>query len=282
MKLLPSPIRYPGGKSRAVNFLKQFVPEYAEYREPFIGGGSLFVYLKQIYPTRKYWISDAYRELIIFWQVLQRDAKKLSAKILHDKLIASLKELFDDMRNNIYAMNCEFDIARAFFIINKCAFSGLMHSTFSQNASVDNFSEACIKRLALYGDILRDVEITNEDYNVALQRASENVFIFLDPPYSLSIKSNNALYGKNGEQHKSFSHEKFATDVTNCKHRFLITYNNSQEFRTLFNNYKQLEWNLRYAMKPSKNAQSDLIQKMGAELLIWNYAAPFCEQGKLL
>ena len=43
-KGLKTPLRYPGGKSRAVTEMGQYFPnlrDYIEYREPFLGGGSV-------------------------------------------------------------------------------------------------------------------------------------------------------------------------------------------------------------------------------------------------
>ena len=42
MKALKTPLRYPGGKSRAAKYLiSQFPYDIIEYREPFLGGGSV-------------------------------------------------------------------------------------------------------------------------------------------------------------------------------------------------------------------------------------------------
>ncbi|MBX3066987.1 MAG: DNA adenine methylase, partial [Anaerolineae bacterium] len=39
-----SPLRYPGGKSRAMPQILQQIPlNMREYREPFIGGGSVYL-----------------------------------------------------------------------------------------------------------------------------------------------------------------------------------------------------------------------------------------------
>ena len=41
MTSLKTPLRYPGGKSRACTKMAQYFPdfrEYVEYREPFLGG----------------------------------------------------------------------------------------------------------------------------------------------------------------------------------------------------------------------------------------------------
>jgi DNA adenine methylase len=38
--MIKSPLRYPGGKSRAVDLILKIIPDLKEYREPFLGGGS--------------------------------------------------------------------------------------------------------------------------------------------------------------------------------------------------------------------------------------------------
>ena len=45
-KGLKTPLRYPGGKSRAVTKMGIYFPNlrnYTEYREPFLGGGSVAI-----------------------------------------------------------------------------------------------------------------------------------------------------------------------------------------------------------------------------------------------
>jgi len=49
-----SPLRYPGGKSRALKHILPIIPKFDEFREPFLGGGSVFLALKQKYPNKKY------------------------------------------------------------------------------------------------------------------------------------------------------------------------------------------------------------------------------------
>ena len=61
-----TPLRYPGGKSRALSKLFQFVPDlskYTEYREPFLGGGSVALEVTKRYPHLKIWVNDLYEPL---------------------------------------------------------------------------------------------------------------------------------------------------------------------------------------------------------------------------
>ena len=48
--VIKSPLRYPGGKSKALKRILPLIPEYDEFREPMVGGGSVFFALKQKHP----------------------------------------------------------------------------------------------------------------------------------------------------------------------------------------------------------------------------------------
>lgn len=53
-KLIKSPLRYPGGKQRLARTLVYMLPQdIKEYREPFVGGGHVFVLLRQARPDVK-------------------------------------------------------------------------------------------------------------------------------------------------------------------------------------------------------------------------------------
>ena len=74
LKSLKTPLRYPGGKSRAVAKLLQFLPnlnEYKEFREPFLGGGSVSLEITKRYPDIEIWVNDLYEPLVNFWKELQ-------------------------------------------------------------------------------------------------------------------------------------------------------------------------------------------------------------------
>ncbi|MDR2811647.1 MAG: DNA adenine methylase [Endomicrobium sp.] len=76
------------------------------------------------------------------------------------------------------------------------------------------------------------MKITSTDYEKVLATNGDSVFIFFDPPCFSAKKS--ALYGKNGNLHKGFDHERFANVMKNCKHKWLITYDNSDYIKKLF------------------------------------------------
>ena len=80
LKSYKTPLRYPGGKSRALSKLFQFIPDlkdYTEFREPFLGGGSVAIEIGKRYPHIDIWVNDLYEPLYNFWKVLQSDGQKL-------------------------------------------------------------------------------------------------------------------------------------------------------------------------------------------------------------
>ena len=80
MKSHKTPLRYPGGKSRACTKIGQFLPNmytYREFREPFLGGGSVAIYLTKIYPSLSIWVNDLYEPLVNFWKEVQHSGEEL-------------------------------------------------------------------------------------------------------------------------------------------------------------------------------------------------------------
>jgi DNA adenine methylase len=264
--MIKSPLRYPGGKSRAVETIAKLLPDFDEFREPFLGGGSVFVYVKQRFPDKKYWINDLYSELYKFWEMAQKDIEALVAQVYEWKEKYHIgKELYQFLNENHKKFN-DLERAAAFFIYNRITFSGTtLSGGYSEGAFTGRFTESSIQRLNDLRKVINGSTITNYDYEEVVQKEGENVFIFLDPPYYSATKS--ALYGKNGNLHKSFDHVRFAETMKKCPHKWLITYDDSEYIRNLFSFAHIQSWNLTYGMR---NVTENSDQN-GKELFISNY-----------
>jgi DNA adenine methylase len=274
--MIKSPLRYPGGKSRAVELIVSHLPEFDEFREPFLGGGSVFVYLKQKYPKKIFWGNDLYLELFKFWKCTQKDVETLIAKIYEwRKRFTVGKELFQFLNQNINKFN-DLEKATAFFIYNRITFSGTsLSGGFSEEAFQKRFTESSIQRLRPFANVIQNTKITNDDYKKLIQKEGNNVLLFLDPPYYSATKS--ALYGKNGNLHKTFDHEEFANTMRYCQHQWLITYDDNEYIRNLFSFANIIPWNLTYGMR-NVTEKSD---QNGKELFISNYLKSSSQQQNL-
>ena len=275
MKSLKTPLRYPGGKSRACTKLDQFLPdlrEYDEYREPFLGGGSVALHITKKYPHLKVWVNDLYEPLVNFWQVLQKDGVTMRNKLLELKTRcpdpASARVLFQESKQYLDNDNTN-SLWRAvsFYIVNKCSFSGLTESSsFSKQASDNNFSFRGIEKLPEYSKLIAKWHITNLTYEELFDESSErHAFVYLDPPYD--IKDN--LYGKKGAMHKRFDHDTFATDCDLCSMDCLISYNANQLVKDRFKSWQAGEFDLTYTMRSVGEYMRE--QRERKELVLFNY-----------
>ncbi|MBL1211270.1 DNA adenine methylase [Geminocystis sp. GBBB08] len=264
--MIKSPLRYPGGKSKAIKFIAPLIPNFKEYREPFLGGGSVFIYLKQLYPERTYWINDIYENLFYFWQYCQENLEDLIEQIIAWKQkFQERKLLYKYLIENIEYFN-ELEKASAFFIFNRITFSGTTESgSYSQKAFAKRFTDSSVDRVKNLSQILNNTCITNNDYQQVLEAEGKEVFLFLDPPYYSAEKS--ALYGKRGHLHKGFDHEKLASILKQTNHKWLMTYDDSDYIRNLFSWANIQSWNLTYGMR---NINGNVNQN-GEELFIANY-----------
>ena len=273
MKSLKTPLRYPGGKSRACNKLDVYIPDlrdYKEYREPFLGGGSVALHVTKKYPHLKIWVNDLYTPLVNFWKTLQDDGYNLYKRLQELKsrypdpasargLFLEAKEIINDnAQPNLYR-------ATAFYVVNKCSFSGLTESSsFSKQASISNFSMRGIEKLQGYTQLIKDWKITNGRYQELLTDDKE-CFTYLDPPYD--IRDN--LYGRKGSMHNGFDHDGFATICDRFIGPQLISYNSSQLVKERFKDYEVGEFDLTYTMRSVGEYMRE--QKERKELVLFNY-----------
>ena len=274
MKSLKTPLRYPGGKSRACVKLDQYIPDlrdYEKYHEPFLGGGSVAIHITKKYPHLDVWVNDLYEPLYNFWRVLQDDGNALyetlcDLKSRHPEP-ESAKELFLKSKEylNDESNNDSLRRAVSFYTVNKCSFSGLTESSsFSKRASDSNFSMRGIEKLPGYTKIIENWKITNFSYE-QLFTDNKNIFTYLDPPYE--IGSN--LYGKKGSMHSGFNHDHFAVKCDRFVGPQLISYNSSQLIKDRFDGWQTGEFDLTYTMRSVGEYMRE--QKDRKELLLFNY-----------
>ena len=255
-----SPLRYPGGKTRACKIINNILLQYFDINNfdtiisPFFGGGSFEFYLQNNYGL-KLIVNDKFTPLYNFWKQV-----KINKQILCDelrKITIITKEQFIDYRNTIMNLNDDvFQQSIQYFIINRCSFSGsTLSGGFSEEASIKRFTPSSINKIELLD--FTNIDIYNFDFYDFINNFNNNkAFIFLDPPYYLENKSK--LYGNNGDMHENFNHQ-LLFDLLNTKKNWLITYNNCEYIRKLYKDYIIIDVNWSYSMNTSKTSSEIII-----------------------
>lgn len=247
-------LRYPGGKYRAVKILDDFIPSgVTSVRAPFFGGGSFELYLtRRGIAVTGY---DSFSQLATFWGQVIKDPETIADKVspyLEKVDKDSFKKLQTHLKNDTFFLN-DTDTASAFFIVNRCSFSGsTLSGGYSSYAASQRFTRTSVERLRNFHNPLITVSHGDAFDEIPL---GEEDFLFLDPPYALEHQS---LYGVNGSHHQGFDHERLRDTVSSTGRDFLLTYNNSDYIRDLWSGYTQIETSWSYGMNSSKES-SELI-----------------------
>ena len=261
-----SPLRYPGGKFKALSQILPRFPEFKEYREPFLGGGSVLLETKSRFPDRTYWGNDLNRDLLHFWKVLQFCPESLMACVTADKkYITDGRSLWERYHTADTSEWSGFDIARRYFILNRISFSGAVDCAgYSENSFQNRFTDSAIARIGTASQVMQGVRLTNLDYSGLVNGPGEDVFIFLDPPYRSARGSK--LYGHKGDLHTGFDFVRLVETLRSCQHKWLMTLDDCPETRDLFRWANIEEWSLQYGM-----GNGSRTAPKGKELFISNY-----------
>jgi len=248
-----SPLRYPGGKTRACKKLDTILNDHFDISEfnnivsPFFGGGSFEFHIQNNYHLNII-ANDKFSPLSNFWLICKLDKESL-CKELSKKIDLIDKQEFIKLREKIINENNSLNQSIMYFIINRCSFSGAtLSGGFSLEASKKRFTKSSIENIKKLE--LDRFEIYNLDFEEFINiNQDKNNLIFLDPPYYL--EKGSKLYGNNGNMHDTFDHNKLYKCLSK-KINWFMTYNNCEYIKNLYKDFKIIETNWSYCMNKSK------------------------------
>ncbi|MGH1054580.1 DNA adenine methylase [Bacillus paranthracis] len=218
-KPVSSPLRFPGSKRKVIERLKPYfhTPHY-EYREPFIGGGSIFFGKEK---AIKNWINDKDPNVYAFFIAMRDYPHELCEKIMS---ITPTLEMWKEKRMITEYTNV-LDKGFDFLFFNRTNYSGI----YSANpiGGMKQKSEYTIdcrwnpnilcEKILLCSNKLQGVKISNNDFEDVITRPGENVLLIIDPPY---YEQGNKLYP---EKMSHNQHVQLAKLLRRTKHKFLLT-----------------------------------------------------------
>jgi DNA adenine methylase len=250
-----SPLRYPGGKTRALSILQRYLTEYYPGRgtllSPFLGGGSFELACAS--EGMQVYANDLFVPLYTFWQVLKLDPKGLHEATL--KQIPVSKEVFLQHRNSKLEYRDPQEVAAAYFLVNRSSFSGATFcGGFSTEAGEKRCNQSAVDRL-LEVD-LRNVTLSNQDAIQFLRSHPEtqDTVVYADPPYFIT----SYVYGKNGDMHEGFDHAGFALALLG-RTDWILSYNDCPYVRELYAGCRFFSESWSYGMNNNEKASSELI-----------------------
>lgn len=244
-----SVLRYPGGKSRAVNQIISIIyDDFDEVISPFFGGGSIELALAS--KGKKVFGNDLYSPLICFWKELFLNKNNLINEI--KKMYPISKEHFSLLQKKLLNEEDSLKKAAYFFVLNRSSFSGsTMSGGFSPNHP--RFTQSSIDRLSNF-NVNLDISFFSEHFVDFIKRFSSDIFLYCDPPYYIKSK----LYGNKGSLHTNFEHNKLKT-ILDERENWILSYNNCEEIQELYKDYHFLYPDWKYGMSKNKDSKEVLI-----------------------
>lgn len=260
---IKSPFRYCGGKFYALKEIMPFIESvpHDEYREPFVGGGSVFFAKKK----SKYSIlNDSETDLINTYRIIRDNSEALCDMIKNE---TADKSRYEEIKN--YIPRTPLESAYRTYYLNRTSYSGIINKpawgyakgksspppnwpTFIRDASVK----------------LQRTEIYCEDFEtiLSMEPKGKNVLMYLDPPYYNADQKRAYIKPFEKEDHLRLEQELRNTDFFFC-----LSYDDCREVRELYSWAKQYKVSWLYNTANCSGTE----RKAGNELIITNYNVDF-------
>ena len=268
--LIKSPLRYPGGKSRAVKEIWKYIEPLKPKTlcSPFFGGGSLVIFCAQ--QGIKVTGYDKFQSLVDFWQELLVNPQRLAKKVKNHKPGKFTEEEYKKMQKKHPKTKNQLVNATEFYVLNRTSHSGNplavgMAREKKKDGSIDTnprFTESSVDRIRDF-KVENLLSVTCMDFKKSIKIHKKDL-MYLDPPYLIESQ----LYGNDGKIHKNFDHKGLSEILKkDKKKKWIMSYNNIDSIRELYKGHTILEPKWSYSMAIDKKMSKD---KKSREILIFS------------
>jgi DNA adenine methylase len=260
-------IRWAGSKRQLIPILKQCIPPFNTYIEPFAGSACLFFELR---PARAI-LSDYNRELIQAFRYLRKCPAKLFFR-LHS--FPRSRRFYYQLRSTHQSHLDDLDKAARFFYLNRYCFNGVYRTNRDGRFNVPKGTRTGkllnLAELRTFSRRLRGIGLKCRDFELALDDAQRGDFIYLDPPYTSPKHRNSGEYGYGAFNYLDLSRlVKMLRSLDRKGAHFLLSYAQDESLQAACS-----EWSTRIIAAKRHVAGFGQHRMVVREILIANYELP--------
>jgi len=290
-------VKYRGGKSKEIPHLINHIPKFSgRYIEPFFGGGALFFHLE----PKKAIINDINSKLISFYLGVKNDFETLKSELseiektytknrkkfeelksktpdkrvddANEPLYYQIRDMFNDLTDKKYSD------ALIYFFINKTAYSGMIRYNAKGEFNVPygryaNLNTSLVTQS--HSKLLAKTEIYNLDYSEIFKMATEDDFMFLDPPYDCIFSDYGNIEHKDGFNERN--QVELANQYKNLKCKALMVIGRTPLTEKLYGDMIVDEYGKSYAVNIRNRFKSE-----ASHILISNYGNEAIKRNPIL
>jgi DNA adenine methylase len=237
-------LKWAGGKSQLLDEIKQRLPqdltsgEINTYIEPFVGGGAVFFYIAQNYPSMKhFYLFDINQDLINCYNAVKTNVESVidDLRTLERKYLAKKNSSREDFYYQVRAgFNADRSSAKLIFL-NKTCYNGLyrVNGKDKFNVPFGDYKNPTIcgeNNLRKVSAILQNAEAVCGNFTNSEKYIDKHTFIYFDPPYRpLSDTAGFTSYSKNSFlERDQIKLAEFCKQVHNKGAKFLLSNSDPQ------------------------------------------------------
>lgn len=264
-----SPLRYPGGKGKLFQFVKDLIVhnnlDGGTYSEPYAGGASIALglliedYVSEIY------INDFDRSVCSFWLAITQRPDDFIKKVWDTPVTMQEWKKQRSIQEN-KDQHDFLELGFSTFFLNRTNRSGILNAgVIGGNDQTGNYKidarynkEGLIKRLNTIANHAKNINVTQQD---ALEFITKTIpekkskgLVFLDPPYYVQGKRLYTSFYRHDD------HVKVAEAIKSSplKH-WIVTYDNTDEINEIYDLKNKVIYNLRYSVAHSSPRGSEVL-----------------------
>lgn len=252
MTQFPSPLRYPGGKSRIFPFVSNLFYENDmlgfSYAEPYAGGSGLALKLLFGEYVDKIYLNDLDESIYAFWHAVLNHTEELCAWIMEVRLTIRTWRHYKKIHRNPTNFS-HLDLAKATFFLNRTNVSGVIKGGMigglaqesKYNIDARFYREESVAKIRRIAAMRHRILISNLDgiaFIDRLNRRKEKIFIYLDPPY---FHKADDLYMNH---YVGRDHERLSRHVKGLRKRWMVSYDDQQFILNLYSENRALRHSL--------------------------------------
>ena len=260
-------IKYQGGKSREIKFIKEIMPlSYNRIIEPFCGGAAVSFHfgVPAVLADVNWQVINLYKLVASsVYQDIQRFVDQVKT-FDHDQL----QKLFYHSRNviNDSKSHSPFENATAYIVVRQLCFSGMERysSKGEFNVPFGHYSKFACNLSKEHHEFLLKCNISHASFEQCFKDDTENDFIFIDPPYLDRLGYTTGDGGLN-------LHEELLSCLNTTSSKWMIVHSDHEFYRDNYKDYNIMTKDFLYAQRFGKN--KDHSGASVQHLYITNYDA---------
>lgn len=260
-----SPLRYPGGKLKVVDYLKRLMEANnlcdGTYIEPYAGGASVALSLLFSEYASKIKINDIDRSIYAFWYSVLNETDALCRLITDTPVNMDVWHTQREVQAHKLEVNL-LELGFSTFFLNRSNRSGILNGGVIGGMNQDgNYKidarynkQDLIERIENVAEYADRIELTSMDAVSLIKRykrtPAEKTLVYLDPPYYVKGRDLYLNYYNDDD------HRDIAKAIKKYKGKWLISYDAVPFISELYRDYRTKEYYLSYsAGNPSKGKE---------------------------